>query len=110
MAIRVTNTINGDVQLFENTELANKHIVSEIKWFNSPGENERNDGYDDSDFIVENVRFVICDKTENTNNPYIAEDLSNTGNYDSAWIFKTKEDAQKQIDNACWDWAYVEEI
>ena len=67
MKTRVTNTINGDVQVFENLELANEHVKSEIKWFNSPGENERNDGYDDSDFIVENVRFVICDKTKNPN-------------------------------------------
>lgn len=110
MKTRVTNTINGDVQVFDNLELANEHVQSEITWFNSLNENKNGNGYDESDFIVEQVRYVICDKTENTGKPYIAEDLSNTGDYDSAWIFKTQEAAQKVIESSNWDWAYIEEI
>jgi len=30
MKTRVTNTINGDVQVFDNLELANAHVQSEI--------------------------------------------------------------------------------
>lgn len=110
MKTRVTNTINGDVQVFDNLELANAHVQSEITWFNSPNENKNGNGYDESDFIVEQVKYVICDKTQNTSKPYIAEDLSNTGDCNSAWIFKTKEEAQKVIDNSNWDWAYIKEI
>ena len=55
------------------------------------------------------VKFVICDKTENSGKPYIAQDLSNTGDINSAWQFDTKEDAQKVIDSSNWDWAYIEE-
>jgi len=110
MKIRVTNTINGDVQVFENLQLANEHVQSEIKWFNSPSENQKGNGYDESDFIVETIKYVICDKTANTGKPYISEDLSNTGDYDSAWQFETKEAAEKVIQDSKWDWAYVEEI
>lgn len=55
------------------------------------------------------VKFVICDKTENSGKPYIAEDLSNTGDIDTAWQFETKEDAENVINNSGWDWAYVDE-
>lgn len=110
MKTRVTNTINGDVQIFNNSELANAHVQSEITWFNSPNENKNGNGYDEDDFIVEQVRYVICDKTETTGKPYIAEDLTNTGDYDSAWIFNTKEDAEKVIKTSNWEWAYSEEI
>jgi hypothetical protein len=55
------------------------------------------------------VKFVICDKTENSGKPYIAEDLSNTGDINSAWQFDTKEHAEKVISDSGWDWAYVEE-
>lgn len=110
MKTRVINTINGDVQLFDNLELANEHIKTEIIWFNSPNENKNGNGYDESDFIIEQVRYVICDETENIGKPYIAEDLSNTGDYESAWIFNTHEDAQKVINDSNWWWAYVDEI
>jgi hypothetical protein len=95
MKTRVTNTINGEVQLFKNSELANDYVISEIKWFNSSNENKNRNGYDKTDFIIEQVRYVICDKTENTDKPYISEDLSNTGDYDSAWIFLTEKESQK---------------
>lgn len=55
-------------------------------------------------------KYVICDKTDNNGTPYIAEDLSNTGDVESAWIFDTEEQAQEVIDNANWDWAFVEEV
>lgn len=56
-------------------------------------------------------KFVICDKTENSGKHYIAEDLSNTGDYNSAWQFETKEAAEKVIADSDWsEWAYVEEI
>ena len=55
------------------------------------------------------VKFVICDKRENSGKPYIAEDLSNTGDINSAWQFDTKEHAEKVISDSGWDWAYVEE-
>ncbi len=56
------------------------------------------------------TRYVICDETANTGKPYISEDLSNTGDYDSAWQFDNKKDAQKVIDDNNWEWAYIEEI
>lgn len=55
------------------------------------------------------VKFVICDKTENSGKPYISEDLSNTGDINSAWQFETKEAAEKVISDSGLDWAYVEE-
>ena len=55
------------------------------------------------------VKFVICDKTENSGKPYITEDLSNTGDINSAWQFETKEAAEKVISDGGLDWAYVEE-
>ena len=55
------------------------------------------------------VKFVICDKTENSGKPYISEDLSNTGDINSAWQFETKEAAEKVISDGGLDWAYVEE-
>lgn len=55
-------------------------------------------------------KFIICDNTQNTGKPYIAEDLSNTGDYNSAWIFNTEEEAQEVISNSNWDWAYVEQF
>jgi len=48
----VRNTINNDVQIFNTMDEVNEHIASEIKWFNSPEENENNSGYDSSDFVV----------------------------------------------------------
>ena len=59
--------------------------------------------------IENSVKFVICNKTENSGKPYISEYLSNTEDINSAWQFDTKEDAQKVIDIADWDWAYIEE-
>lgn len=55
MKIQVTNTINGEITIFENLDLAKEFIKSEIKWFNSPKENENNNGYDDSDFIIDEI-------------------------------------------------------
>ena len=55
------------------------------------------------------VKFVICDKTENSDKPYIAEDLSNTGDINSAWQFDSIEAAEKVISDSGWDWAYVSE-
>ena len=63
-----------------------------------------------NDLVEWDKKYVICDKTENIGKPYIAEDLSNTGDSESAWIFNTKEEAQEVINNAQWDWAYVEEL
>lgn len=54
--------------------------------------------------------YVICDSTENTGKPYIAEDLSNTGTIEGAWQFETEKAAQDVIDASGWDWAYIEEI
>ena len=56
------------------------------------------------------IKFVICDSTDNSFKPYISEDLSNTGDSSSAWKFDTIAEAQKTIDNAGWDWAYVQDI
>lgn len=58
MKTRVINTINGEVQFFNNLKSAQNHVQSEIKWFNSPNENKNGNGYDESDFIVEQVRFI----------------------------------------------------
>jgi len=55
------------------------------------------------------LKFVICDKTENSGRPYISEDLSNTGDINSAWQFETKEAAEKVITDSNWEWAFVEE-
>jgi len=35
--------------------------------------------------VIEDAKWVICDTTENYGKPYVAEDLSNTGDSDSAW-------------------------
>lgn len=51
----VTTTMTGEVSKFETMEEVNAHIASEIKWFNSPNENEKGNGYDESDFIVEEI-------------------------------------------------------
>lgn len=55
MKTKVTNTINGEVTVFDTIELANAHIQSEIVWFNSPNENKNGNGYNEDDFIVESV-------------------------------------------------------
>ena len=110
MKTKVTNTINGEVSTFETKELANEFVKSEIHWFNSPGENERNDGYNADDFIIEVVKWVICDKTDNSNKPYISEDYSNTGDIDSAKEYDSQELAEQAIINNEWsEWAYVME-
>lgn len=59
---------------------------------------------------VEHGYFIICDRTANNGKPYIAEDLSNTGNPQYAWKFDTEEEAQAVIDYGQWDWAYVDEM
>lgn len=64
----------------------------------------------DEIIFIEEMKFVICDKTQNSGKPYIAEDLSNTGDINSAWQFDTKEAAKKVIADSNWDWAYVESI
>lgn len=51
--ITVKNTINGEISTFETMEEAKDFIASEIKWFNSPSENANGNGYDESDFLIE---------------------------------------------------------
>lgn len=63
-----------------------------------------------NDLVEWDKKYVICDKSENGGKPYIAVDLSNTGDSESAWQFDSEEEAQEVIDNAQWDWAYVEEL
>jgi len=105
---KVTTTMTSEVSTFETMEEVNTHIAGEIKWFNSPNENKNNNGYDESDFIIEELFFVIADKTANSGKPYIAEDTINTGDIESAWKFKTESEAQSVIDASKWnDWAYV---
>jgi hypothetical protein len=53
MKYTVKNTINGEIETFNTMEDVNNHIKSEIAWFNSPGENDRGDGYNEDDFIVD---------------------------------------------------------
>jgi hypothetical protein len=55
------------------------------------------------------TQFLICDKTENSGKPYIAECGSNTGDPESAMKFDSKKDAEKYIkDNEWSEWAYVD--
>ena len=99
MKTKVINTENGEfINDFATLELANEFIASEK--------------LEDAklEYIAVPVQYVICDNTENTGKPYIAEDLSNTGTSEGAWIFNTEKEAQNQINNAGWEWAYVEEI
>lgn len=63
-----------------------------------------------NDLVEWDKKYVICDKSENSDKPYIAEDLSNTGDSESAWQFDSEGEAQEVIDNAQWDWAYIEEV
>jgi len=57
---------------------------------------------------METKRFVIYDNTDNSNKPYLAEDLHNTGDPECAWIFKTEEEAEEVIKNSGFqDWASV---
>ena len=50
--IQVINTIDNSVENFNTMEGVNEHIEREIKWFNSPKENENNSGYSKDDFII----------------------------------------------------------
>jgi hypothetical protein len=51
--IKVTNTIDSSEEFFNTMQEANEHILEEIEWFNSENENKNGNGYDDSDFIIE---------------------------------------------------------
>ncbi len=58
----------------------------------------------------ETTRYTIYDNTANEK-PYIAESHENTGDPDSAIVFKTEEEAQELIDRMGWgDWAFVLEM
>ena len=50
---KVTTIIDGSIEQFNAMEEVNDHIKSQIKWFNSPSENEKNNGYTVDDFIIE---------------------------------------------------------
>lgn len=105
---KVINTINSDVQEFEKMELVKAHIASEIKWFNSPSENENNNGYDESDFIVEEVKFVIADETSEGVKYYNEHESRFGGDLSTATTFDTKELADAFILASEWsEWAYV---
>ena len=103
MKFQVTNTINDSVETFNTMNGVNEHIASEIKWFNSLSENENNNGYDESDFIIEEQYFVICDKTDNSGKPYISDDGSNTGDICSARKYDTEIKALKVVKNNKWN-------
>jgi len=107
--LKVRNTINNEVRLFETMEMVNDHIKSEIEYFNSPNENKNGNGYDSDDFLVDEVRYVIFDNTAN-GNTYVTESGKNTECAEDAWIFETEKDAQSVIDNTGdWvKWATVE--
>jgi hypothetical protein len=53
--IKVTNTIDQSKDIFPNMNLAKAFIKTEVKWFNSPQENKTGKGYDESDFIIDEI-------------------------------------------------------
>lgn len=55
MKTQVTNTIDNSVETFNSIEEANIYIKGEIEWFNSPNENKNGNGYDESDFLIEEI-------------------------------------------------------
>ena len=107
--IKVTNTINNEVTVFETMEMVNNHIKSEIEWFNSPNENKNGNGYDSDDFLVSEMQYVIFDNSA-TENAYVCEDGKNTECAEDAWVFETEEEAQSVVDNTSywWEWATVQ--
>lgn len=44
--------MTGEQHTFATMNEAKEHIQNEIRWFNSPRENEMNSGYTEDDFIV----------------------------------------------------------
>ena len=50
--IKVTTTMTGEQHTFATMNEAKEHIQTEIRWFNSPRENEMNSGYTEDDFII----------------------------------------------------------
>ena len=55
MKISVKNTIDNTIEYFDNIDDAKNHIKTEIRWFNSPNENKNGLGYNDHDFIIEEI-------------------------------------------------------
>ena len=51
---KVTTTMTNEVSDFNTIEEVSAHISREIAWFNSPVENKNGNGYDATDFIIEN--------------------------------------------------------
>lgn len=94
MEFKVKNTIDNSIEFFQTMDEVNEYIQSEIKWFNSPGENERGDGYDESDFIItESVqKWTVMDTKKNTVKDYINQDGDNV-EFDNRCLFDTKEEA-----------------
>ena len=113
MNYQVTNTIDNSIETFETLEQVNDHIQAEIKWFNSPKENENNNGYDQSDFnVVESVeKFLIMDTTSNSGKEYIGHSNENCIE-ENAMLFDTKELAEKwRLENDVnGEWASVSSI
>jgi hypothetical protein len=55
MKYKVTTIATGEVDVCDSMEQVNDHIDSQIRWFNSPEENEAGRGYTKDDFKVEEV-------------------------------------------------------
>lgn len=105
---KVINTINSDVQEFATMEEVNSHIASEIKWFNSENENKNGNGYDESDFIVDTVKFVIADDASRGTIYYNEHETTFGGDISTATTFETQQLAQDFINASGWnEWAYV---
>ena len=54
---KVTTTMTEEVAFFTSMEEVKEHIETEIKWFNSPDENKNGNGYDETDFIVDEIEY-----------------------------------------------------
>ena len=52
---KVTTTMTEEVEFFNSMEEVKEHINTEIKWFNSPNENKNGNGYNEDDFIVDEI-------------------------------------------------------
>lgn len=52
MKFEVITIMSSEKEVFDTLEEVNEHIANEITWWNSPSENEKNNGYTFDDFII----------------------------------------------------------
>lgn len=75
------------------------------------GTHGKNDYQKSYGFILSEPFFYIIDFTNNVNRPYIDENYQNTGDFNNALTFETKQQAKELIEEKQWElWAHIEEF